>query len=489
MELENGTRFSTNGSPLMLITYMLPVPDVFFEKNFPRSLPQYKWLFAPNELGQNGPSSMNEFIQRLQIMGLTAYDGPALYKSGGILDDIYLRANSTYGFFDTDQLKADVLGIVKQKRIRQNCSDTSVDDVEVHFGQLEPGIVTSRANGKYSDVNAMSIPVVIKLILQQKVLLSDSAAIRTNFVDWFPLPNHADRYYLYSLTAQRRNINTTGLHLVDHQPLNPAHSFRMHLDRPLNVQWMPLLEAQMTSQLNNNTTDRYNLAEVRIWNFDPDGWVVNFFVILQDEHRTLAEFVLDGRMQYAASIYRKLDGLELRVPSASKAYRLMTHGVDEDQKNTIKATILRACEGRGTWIFFPTEEQECPLKKNFTLYIEWQSERLHSRDLVNGSVTELPNSDKILEAVQQAFAAANPVTMDNITLALTMTKCNDSVPTPTGFEAAKISFAVSYPKMRSGLYWNVWRYASFDELKAALQSTANVILVRARNLAGPASDY
>ncbi|XP_055345146.1 uncharacterized protein LOC129592993 [Paramacrobiotus metropolitanus] len=494
LRIENGTMFSSNGSPVALITYMLPISDEFnssdvshdfflvdvdevYPSNSSRNLPRDPWLYPWNDFAETGSSFTSDITQRLQEKGLTAYDGPLFYQSGGILDDIYLRANLTYGLFDTDGLKADVLGIVEQKRIRQNCNDTGMTDVEVHFGQLEPAIVPSRTNGKFSDVTVMPLPFVVKV--QEKTLISDT-------LYWFTLPNHTHRYYVSSETAYGRKINTTGLHLVDQPPLNPTRSFRMHLDRPLNIQRLPLLEALMTSHLNNLSIGAHNRAEVRIWDFDPDGWVVNFFVVLHYEPQRLSPwkgFVLDARLPYTATIYRKLNGLELRLPPTSTVYRLMTASVDEYSKNTMKASILRECEENDKWLSLPSEAPACPLKKNFTLYVEWQSERPQSRDLVNGSTMELPDSDKILDAVQQAFAAANPVTMDNITLTIIMTERNDSLHTATERDSAKINFAVSYPKMKSGLYWNLWRYPSLHELNAALQSIAgaNVVFLPGAN--------
>ncbi|XP_055340498.1 uncharacterized protein LOC129589682 [Paramacrobiotus metropolitanus] len=261
----------------------------------------------------------------------------------------------------------------------------------------------------------------------------------------------------------------------------------MHLGRPLNVQWLPLLETLMTSQLNTSIGPHHR-AEVRVWNFDPDGWVVNFFVILRSEPMLWLGYVLDARLPYAASIYRKLEGLQLRLPSASAVYMLMTYVVDDISKRVVRERAFRDCEGEDKWLSFPVEEQECPLQKNFTLYVEWLSEYPHRRYLQNGFVKVQPNADKILDAVQQAFAIANPVTMDNIVLTISLTDRDDSLRTTIGRDAFKLSFALSYPKMKSGLYWKLWRYPSYDELNGLLQSVAEVKLVRTWTVAIPVSN-
>ncbi|XP_055340446.1 uncharacterized protein LOC129589642 [Paramacrobiotus metropolitanus] len=250
----------------------------------------------------------------------------------------------------------------------------------------------------------------------------------------------------------------------------------MHLNRPLSVQRLPLLESLMTSQLNiGNGSDR---VEVRLWGFDPNGWTVNFFVMLPHAWLPKQE-VLDARLPYAASIYRKLDGLQLRLPSTNRTYTLMTYPLPDSLKDAIKASTLEQCDGEDNLLSLPVEEQACPLKKAFTLYVEWPSERhSHKHYLENGLIKELPSSDKILDAVHQAFAVANPVTLDNITLTITLTERDDSLRTTNGQDASKPNFALSYPKMKSGLYWKLWRYPSFDELNGFLQSVADAKLVR-----------
>ncbi|XP_055340490.1 uncharacterized protein LOC129589678 [Paramacrobiotus metropolitanus] len=120
LEIDNGTTyFSSNGSPLMQIRYTLPVSTIYSPANFSKGLPRYPWLYDRNstnhELTQIVPPSVSDFIQRLQNKSLPVYDGPVFYTTS-VLEHVYLAKNSTYGFFDTDQLKADMMEVAQQQR-------------------------------------------------------------------------------------------------------------------------------------------------------------------------------------------------------------------------------------------------------------------------------------------------------------------------------------------------------------------------------------
>ncbi|XP_055344416.1 uncharacterized protein LOC129592415 [Paramacrobiotus metropolitanus] len=440
LNIENGSLyFSPDGSPLMSVCYVMPPPvtDAISSANSSRIV----------------PLSMDDFKRRLQDKGLAAYDGQKYPATTAYTarDSAYLRANATSGVFDTDQLKADVMGIVQRGR-RRDCGDARVDDVEIHFGNLEPGIVPYKSNGTYSDVRAMRFPFL--LIVQKK----NGRRFRLLGIDLSPLNNHTDRYYPSVLGMM--------------MPVNPAYSFRLYLDRPLNVQWLPGLQALMTSQLNVGNTSNCS-AEVRVWDFDPNGWVVNFVVTLR--FKTLPQwiYVVDGRLLHSATIYRKLDGFQFRVLlPASSPYRLTRYPAQDSREDTIKAATLRNCRGETQLLPLPVEELTCPVTAAFTLYVERMSKP-------SVFAFNPPDAGKILDAVQRAFAIANPVVMDNITLSITLTGRDTNLPT-TGRDVTKFSFALTYPKMQSGLYWNLWRYPSLDELNGSLQRVADVKIVQKR---------
>ncbi|XP_055335030.1 uncharacterized protein LOC129586062 [Paramacrobiotus metropolitanus] len=319
LQINNGTGyFSANGSPLMFISYTLPVSDVFSPANFSRNLSWYPWLYSRNfsrhELIQILPP--NDFIQRLQQKGVPVYEGP-LFPTTSVLETLYLRANSTgaNGYFDTDQLKTDLMGVARQMRVKEGCCEAGMSDVDVHFGLFKPHILPMRINGTFTDVTVMPMPFLVTV--QQKTFVHYGT-------DLMALANHSDRYYrLEDVNATELKI--PGVRLVELPPVNPDFSFRMYLNRPLNVQGLPLLEALMMTRLNTDI-DPDGRAEVRLWDFDSNGWIVNFFVVLRHAKIPATDLSLgvDARLPYAASIYRRLDGLELRLSNASAAYKLTT---------------------------------------------------------------------------------------------------------------------------------------------------------------------
>ncbi|XP_055334956.1 uncharacterized protein LOC129586005 isoform X2 [Paramacrobiotus metropolitanus] len=476
----NGTGyFSQNGMPLMVIVYTLPVPDIF--SNFSRNLPRYPWLYARNstlhELTRIDPPVIGDFIQRLQQKGLPVYEGPVFSKTN-VLENLYLRANFTSGYFDTDQLKADVMGFTQQLRVKEGCGDANMSDVDVHFGLLKPHVMAVRRNRAFSDLKLMPMPFVITV--QQKKYVQYAADLAVG------LANHSDRYYKQDM-SNATETKIPGFGLVELPPVDPAFSFRMYLNRPLNVQYLPLLEVLMMSHLNTDR-DPDGRVEVRLWDFDPNGWIVKFFVVLRHTKVPVpyASFVVDARLLYAANIYRKLDGFELRLSNASTAYKLMKDSYPAYWLDTIKASTLAQCEGESIWSL-PVEEQLCPLKKTFTLYVERYS-NLGLEDLISNTKW-LPNSDKVLDAVQQAFAVANPVTVDRLTLTIALMERNDTLMTTAGRDAFKFTFALSYPKMEEEIYWKLWRYPSLDEMNGFLFSVANTVIAHTWTVLMPAYNY
>ncbi|XP_055334993.1 uncharacterized protein LOC129586036 isoform X2 [Paramacrobiotus metropolitanus] len=468
LEIHNGTiHFSRDGSPLMVIRYILPVSDAISPANCSSHLQRFPWMYASNskyhELTPIVPPLIGSLVQRMQENGLTVYEGPVFYKDNGALDYVFLRANSTDSFLDIDQLKADMTEVVQQSRFKQQCGSAGMSDWEIHFGQLQPGIVPSRDNGSFTYVIAMSIPFVIRT--REKILVRD-------FMSMVPLLNHTDRYYLVSKTGLEKDFKN--IRIVDNPPLNTAFSFRMHLDRPLSGQWLPLLEVAMQSQLNIGM-GKSSTAEVRLWDFDPDAAVVKFFVLLPYPASPLRE-ALDARLPYATSIYRKLDGLQFRLPSTNVTYTLMRFHLPGHMQDVVKASASAPqCQSESAWSCLPVEEQ---LKETFSLYVEWVSFVSHNQYLPNGFFKELPNSDKVLDALQQAFAISNNQTGYNNTLTITVTERDDNLKTTKGRDATRFTFALTYPEMPSQFDWKPWRYPSFDDLNSLLQSIAKVKIVR-----------
>ncbi|XP_055329041.1 uncharacterized protein LOC129581812 [Paramacrobiotus metropolitanus] len=80
------------------------------------------------------------------------------------------------------------------------------------------------------------------------------------------------------------------------------------------------------------------------------------------------------------------------------------------------------------------------------------------------------NSNQIVDAVQQAFAEANPITMDNITLTITLSGRDDDMQTVDGNDVSKFNFSLSYPKMDTAIYWKLWRYPTKDVINKFLQT-------------------
>ncbi|XP_055335061.1 uncharacterized protein LOC129586083 [Paramacrobiotus metropolitanus] len=481
IQINNGKgSFSSYGSPMTMILYTLPVSDAFSSEYFSRILPRYPWLYTRNstdhELTRIAPPAIGDFIQRLQQKGLPVYDGP-LFSTTSVLENLYLRANSTSGYFDTDQLKADVMDVARQLRVKEGCGDADMSDVDVHFGRFKPLIMPMRKDGAFSEEPVLSMPFVITV--QQKIFVP-------YYVDLTAaLASHSDRYYRQEYPNNSTELKIPGFRIAELPLVDPIFSFRMYLNRPLNVQWLPVLESLMTARLSSDI-DFDGRVVVRLWDFDPNGWIVNFFVVLRHAKIPAShmQFFVDARLSLATNIYRKLDGLELRLSNASTAYRLMRNPYAGSWQDTIKASTLAQCKGENIWPL-PVEEQLCPLKKTFTLYVERYS-KLRWDDLISRNKWT-PNSDKILDAVQQAFAVANPVTVDNITLTISLIERDDSLVTTNWRDATKFTFGLSYPKMEKGIYWKLWRYPSLDELNGFLQSVANSVIAHTWTVTVPTS--
>ncbi|XP_055340431.1 uncharacterized protein LOC129589633 [Paramacrobiotus metropolitanus] len=477
VQIDNATDrplFSANGSPVMRIVYILPVSPAAIPANFSKNLSEYPWIFARNtiyhELPKTPSPDREDFCQRLKSKGLTVYLGRVFsgtFNSGG--GQVYLSINSTSGKFDTDLLEQDLLERVRQARVEEGCGDADMSDVQVHFSPFATWIAPMRKNGSFFDIKVM--PLNFKLFVKQK-------AVVFNGINLTSLANNTDRYYARSEFLGGDKYFPSNARYIETPPMNPLNSFRMHFDRSMSVQLLPALEAAMAARLNTwtyGTDDDRCVVTVHLWNFDPDGWVVDFFVVLH-KHSYPYHIYLDARLPYANSIYRKLEGLQLTSPSIKAVYTMTTSPLPITLKENNKSLTLQNCDTEKD--LYIEQETLCPLKNVFTLYVEpvkSQQSRLHA--LVNGWSAETLSSDQILEAVQQAFAAANPVTVDNMTLTITLTEWSDRLKTLNGGDASKYYFAISTPKMKSGSYWRLWRYPTADGLNKFLNITAKARIV------------
>ncbi|XP_055356718.1 uncharacterized protein LOC129601807 [Paramacrobiotus metropolitanus] len=469
--------FSANGSPVMRIVYTLPVSPAAIPTNFTKLPSAYPWIFARNttyhELPRIPLPAREEFCQRLRSKGLTVYLGPVFSGSFNAgRGQLYLGINSSSGKFDTDLLPQDLLGQVRQARMEEGCGDADMGDVQIHFSPFATWIAPMRENGSFFEIKVM--PLQFKLFVKQKALVYKS-------INLTPLANDTDRYYARLDSAGDGEVFPSNARFIETAPLNPLHSFRMHLDHSMAIQLLPMLETAMAARLNeefqktwkNDTGFDYDRhwVTVHLWNFDPDGWVINFFVTL---HKHGFYINLDARLPYANNIYRKLNGLQL--PTAKFVYTLTNSPLPSLLKETIKSVTLQKCDTEKDLYF--DEDTLCPLKSAFTLYVEpVKPLRSRTHSLVNGWKVETLSPDQILEAVQQAFAAANPVTMDDMTLTLTLTEWRDGWKTVNGGDTSRFYFALSTPKTKSGSYWRLWRYPTFDGLNKFLNITAKARIV------------
>ncbi|XP_055340421.1 uncharacterized protein LOC129589625 [Paramacrobiotus metropolitanus] len=470
LQIQNGsddiTYYSASGSPLTQILYMVPISDSVIPMNLSSDFSHYPWRFARNssyhELPKIITPSITDFVQRLRSKGLIAHQGPVFHgtvNSGR--GDFYLSTNSTSGSFNTDRLKADLLELVQQERIKQGCGGADMSDVQINFSPFVPRIAPMRKNGTFSEIKVL--PLNFQLMIQKKAHVHGG-------INLVPLSNHTDRYYARLRVPGDEDFIPSYVRHLEDRPMDPVYSFRMYLSPSMNVQLLPELESLMRARLNKDLRhDQY--ASVRLWNFDPDGWVVSFFVTI---YKLGWRLDLDGRLPYAKSIYRKLDGLQLTSTATKAVYTLTNVPLPSLFKETMKTLTMQDLEAEQD--VYLTEGSSAPLKKTFTLYVQsalpWRS-RIHP--LVNGWKANLLNSDRILEAVQQAFAEANPVTIDDITLTITLTERDNGLRTVTDDEeVSKFYFALSYPKMK---YWRMWRYPTVDQLNKFLISVAKARVV------------
>ncbi|XP_055340411.1 uncharacterized protein LOC129589618 [Paramacrobiotus metropolitanus] len=443
--------FTIDGSPLITVNYILPVNNLPSSGDYPAQKQSYL------ELPKIVPPSNEIFWQRLREKGLAPIKGKIFINnvpSDAYRTFFYLRAGntSTSGVFNTDQLQADLKAIVLRNRIGAGCDEDGTSNVQLHFAPFEPAIAINRSNGAFSEISVL--PFSFVATVKQKIYQELNMGITNLEIDG------RDRYYIYHPDPQSRHWYN--LPYLPKFPLMRMYSFRMYTDRPMSIQLLPELEGPMTACLNADTNLRgRGFVQVRLWNFDPEGLTINFFVYFNTgifEDRA----ILDGRLSYAQTIYSKLDGLILDKRSSDgdstrNVYRLMREPPAD--RALLRHSVVRLCQQELAVI----PQSYCPVTEEFILPIEsaeGSASRfdVKDRDGYYSSKEKMLNSDRIMAAVQQAFAEMNPLTMDDITLTITLNGRDDDVHTVDGNDASRFNFTLSYPKMNTSAYWKLWRY-------------------------------
>ncbi|XP_055329258.1 uncharacterized protein LOC129581958 [Paramacrobiotus metropolitanus] len=342
-------------------------------------------------------------------------------------------------------------------------------NVKIHLAAFEPAVAIYRYNGSFSTLTVL--PFSFVPAIKDKVF---ARTLPLNKLGDFP-----ERYYKFDRHFSDVLLGVkSGIKALLSRPFTRAFSFRMYLDRPMSIQLLPELEKLMWERLHANTTkDSIGFPQVRLWNLDPDELSVDFFIFFVSGVWDLLAH-LDSRLSYAKVIYNRLNGITLDkrrsdADSGMDVYTLSSEPpLDGAQQ---KASVLRACQEE-TFMIPPSH---CPVTGVLVLYV--QSTMVHYLrisllDENDGYVEKTLNSDQILNAVRQAFAEANPITIDNITLTISLSGREDDMQTVDGNDVSKFSFSLSYSKIDTGFRWKLWRYPTKEVINKFLQ-TADARLV------------
>ncbi|XP_055329381.1 uncharacterized protein LOC129582037 [Paramacrobiotus metropolitanus] len=399
------------------------------------------------------------------------YDTPMFTGAGS---RAFLKANQTYRGSESYRAKNDLFELAMQERAKRGClNDSAADIVDVHLGNMAAQwTILSRTNGSYSQIVAS--PLSFALTVNKELYVGQlnlNSLKEQKYGDRYHMPSRFEN--LYAAVGK--------LHWSKTLELDPQYSFRMYLDRPLHVQLMPLLESVLTQRLNRTLQGDRQFAQelhVVLWDLDPEGYVVNFFVLGSYSSRSPV-LALDARLTYAQIIYDKLNNasINLNTTEFNNTYTLSKAppvGLTEDGKRRYKSIVTESCQNG-------ISDEECPVDSTFSLYVESAIRDPFSYIFRRPTETSVfPNSSTVLNIVQTAFAKANPVTINGLSLTIALTERDDTLQTVEGFDAAKYTFSISYPNMDTGRYWKLWRYPSISDLNLLLNTTAAVRVVESR---------
>ncbi|XP_055354811.1 uncharacterized protein LOC129600354 [Paramacrobiotus metropolitanus] len=472
--IDNGTGLVTaKGLPLMRIVYVLPL-----RSTIGMQLPS---VYTNNQLPQIIPPSVQVLRKNLQSAGLILYDDIAFEGYGAYS---FYKPTDQSSSFDPETLKTEILDMMNETRGQEGCANADSKDLDIRFGNADPYIITSRANNSFSYSTLINVPYVA--LIQDAVYLGQLPDAASH-------PKYGQHYYQpHYYDPGDRSFYNGSLPF----PVDKSFSFRMYFNKknarmnfPVSIQHLPLLESRMTERVRELVNDDKQRMEVVLWNPDLVGNRVNFFVALYYHGKTFeTNIYADPKLRYAQSIYDRLQGLTIEMPlgsgNSTLTYVLERYPFgdtdkslsDEDLEKHYKSTkrdIVNACR-------VSSDPFICPVNDTFLLTVQLISEALITGE--DGSKTAaVVNSSHVLRAVELAFAAANPITINDAILTITLTGREDVV-TVAGDNAVRFQFAASYPGIDTQKYWKVWRYPSTDVIDGYLKEMAAVRLTTAWTL-------
>ncbi|XP_055352811.1 uncharacterized protein LOC129598780 isoform X2 [Paramacrobiotus metropolitanus] len=470
--IDNGTVLSTlDGSPLVQVVYVLPVRSKIGDVN----TRIYSDDTALNQLSQadQDPPSVEDLQENLQKIGVSIASGAVVYGYARFTG--YLRPADQSHVADMAPMYRELLEIATEEAVRRGCGSPDSGDLDIQFGTTNPWIMTSRANGSFSYSTLTVIPSAV--LVHKTIYLGE--------MPYLPFHHKYGTQFFESQSVGPSFINGTLP-----WPVDKTYSFRMYVNmpqsnqnNPLNIQLLPRLEEQMTERLQKSLDDASLKVAITLWNPELVGNAINFFVsVYVPDGFTIV--TADPSLTYAEAIYDKLQGLTVEVPVPSLNINLtyilqkypfgevketMTESQVEQWYQSAKQSIIKGCTaGRNPF-------ELCPVNETFTLYVQSLSKQRASGPYEFRPAATFVNSSLVLHAVEQAFAQANPITTDDITLTITLTG-REELKTVEWNDATKFVFAATYPGMESHKYWTLWRYPAVEILNKFLNETATARL-------------
>ncbi|XP_055328901.1 uncharacterized protein LOC129581713 [Paramacrobiotus metropolitanus] len=225
---------------------------------------------------------------------------------------------------------------------------------------------------------------------------------------------------------------------------HPFMSFTMYSSEPINVQLLPRLQETIKERL--RVFHKYDESDVIIWDPDLNGTVVKFFV---KNDRLFSSGIVDPRPDMGNDwVYREVGRLKFARNSmyhASDNNDALTLSQNKPRTDDGKQQLLERCRQEAT----VAASTACPLPANFSVFLMRKA---------GYGAPEILDTDAVLAGIVDAFAEANPVSMDGLDLNIALTGRSDGFLTAQGEPVVKFEFAATYREMETGNLWNFWRY-------------------------------
>ncbi|XP_055340885.1 uncharacterized protein LOC129589967 [Paramacrobiotus metropolitanus] len=245
----------------------------------------------------------------------------------------------------------------------------------------------------------------------------------------------------------------------------PNNSFRVFPTTPMNYQLLPVFEDTIKEYVNSfRSADQ----DVHIWNPDLTGNVVDFFIELTE-----------------SAIFNNGPGF---VDPSSHFGKLMYSQICRSMKLTSRFSdvpvVMMKFSCQNTSCANNQSPEQCitqstpkrsPLPSTFSLHL------MKIENIKNGQPHDGPdlNIDAVLHAVGNAFSAANPLTIDDLSLNITLTGHSDDYMTPEGKTVEEFNFTLTHRETSSRKYWNLWRFPDRSVMGSFLRNNASAVVVGA----------